>query len=694
MTMPLWRDWLFSTKTFVAAMLALYIAFAAGLPRPYWAMTAVYVVANPFSEATVSKAFDRVLGTLLGATGAVILVPLLVNAPELLMLAIALWAGGFLYIALHDRTPRNYPYLLAGYTLPLIVLPTVNAPETIFDVAVARSEEIIVGIVVAAVINTVLFPANIGPVLKASIARWLDDASSWAQEILLSRKTKLDTPLARQRLAADVSPLTAMVSQLSRSASGRDVRQYALELKGRLLLMLPLLSSIADRLHALHLELKELPPELDEATRRIASWIKTSPDPATDRIPEELRDYLRRLGPAVGDEALWPRLVQASLIARLSELIDLWQDCLILQGQIAQGSKSTGRRLMLRHRPIIGRELHYDHGLILLSVGSAVMATFIAGLAWIWSGWINGANGVAFVAIACCFFGGLDRPAPFMRKMLIWSVVAYSLTGIYLFAILPRISDFELIVFVLAPPLLLAAALTSRPELSLISLLLTTGLSGDLALQGRYSADFVSYAENGIAIVAGIIFAEVWTLLTKPFGAEFAAHRLIHAGWADLAELASGASVLDHAALNSRTLDRLVQLVPRLASDQSSTLTFVDALAELRTGYNIITLQRNRRVLSADARESLDAIFQGVAALFRKRFIDRERVSPSPSLLNDIDRTLWAVLSSARGQIRLTSLDALVGLRRSLFPLANGPADLTSQGSNTGTFNPPAVAAE
>jgi uncharacterized membrane protein YccC len=693
--MPSWRDWLFSIKTFISAMLALYIAFAAGLPRPYWAMTAVYVVANPISEATVSKAFDRVLGTLLGAAGAVILVPLLVNAPELLMLAIALWAGAFLYIALHDRTPRNYPYLLAGYTLPLIVLPTVNAPETIFDVAVARSEEIIVGIIVAAVINTVLFPTSIGPLLKASISRWLDDASSWAQEILLSRETKPDTALVRQRLAADISPLTTLVSQLSGSAGSRDAKGHAQELKGRLLLLLPILSSIADRLHALRLELKELPPDLDEATKQIAAWLKTSPDPASDQIPDELRNSLRRLEPAIGDEALWPRLVRSSLIARLSELIDLWQDCLTLQDQIAQGAKAKNQRLMLRHRPIIGREQHYDRGLLLLSVGSTVMATFIAGLAWISSGWSNGANGVAFVAIACCFFGGLDRPAPFMRKMLIWSVVAYSLTGVYLFAILPRISDFELIVFMLAPPLLLAAAFTSRPELSLISLLLTTGLSGDLALQGRYSADFISYAESGIAIVAGIIFAEAWTLLTRPFGAEFAARRLIRAGWADLAELASGVRVLDHAALNSRTLDRLVQLVPRLASDKSSTLTFVDALAELRTGYNIITLQRNRRVLPVDARETLDSIFLGVAELFRKRFIDRERVSPPANLLNnDIDRTLWAVLSSARGQIRQTSLDALVGLRRSLFPLANGPVDSNSENSGSGAFDPLTITAE
>ncbi len=128
MTKPSWRDWLFSVKTFAAAMLALYIALAFGQVRPYWAMTAVYVVANPVSGAAVSKALDRTLGTLLGAAGAIVLMALFSDAPELLTLAIAVWAGVFLYIALHDRTPRNYVFLLAGYTLPLIALPSVPCP--------------------------------------------------------------------------------------------------------------------------------------------------------------------------------------------------------------------------------------------------------------------------------------------------------------------------------------------------------------------------------------------------------------------------------------------------------------------------------------------------------------------------------------------------------------------------------------
>lgn len=96
MTFPTWRDWLFSGKAFLASMAALFIALSLDLPRPYWAMAAVYVVANPLAGATSSKGLFRALGTLIGAAASVLFVPLFVNAPVLLSLVVALWTGTLL----------------------------------------------------------------------------------------------------------------------------------------------------------------------------------------------------------------------------------------------------------------------------------------------------------------------------------------------------------------------------------------------------------------------------------------------------------------------------------------------------------------------------------------------------------------------------------------------------------------------
>jgi hypothetical protein len=61
------RDWFFALKVALAALLAMGIAFWADLPRPYWAVTSVYMVSQPLTGATTSKAAYRLYGTILGA---------------------------------------------------------------------------------------------------------------------------------------------------------------------------------------------------------------------------------------------------------------------------------------------------------------------------------------------------------------------------------------------------------------------------------------------------------------------------------------------------------------------------------------------------------------------------------------------------------------------------------------------------
>ena len=144
---------IFSLRTFAAAMLAFSIALSLGMPRPYWAMASVYITSNQLSGATWSKAAYRMLGTLIGAAATIALIPNLVNAPELLSFAIALWVGFCLYLSLIDGTPRGYMFMLSGYTAALLGLPVLSTPELTFDIVSARVQEIMLGIVCASVVS-------------------------------------------------------------------------------------------------------------------------------------------------------------------------------------------------------------------------------------------------------------------------------------------------------------------------------------------------------------------------------------------------------------------------------------------------------------------------------------------------------------------------------------------------------------
>lgn len=76
-------DWIFAIKTFLAGMLALYVAFSLNLAYPIWAVGTVFVIANPYAGMTSSKSLYRLLGTLLGAIVAVVATPFLINTPWL-----------------------------------------------------------------------------------------------------------------------------------------------------------------------------------------------------------------------------------------------------------------------------------------------------------------------------------------------------------------------------------------------------------------------------------------------------------------------------------------------------------------------------------------------------------------------------------------------------------------------------------
>ena len=177
---PSARQWLFSLKAFLAAMLALYIALWMDLPRPYWAMATVYFVSHPLTGATRSKAAYRVLGTLL-ASAAVVTVPLLVNGPVLLMAAVSLWTALLLYLSLLQRTPQLR--LPAGRLHPADRGAARGGPaEQIFDIAVARIE-IVIGIVCAGVVGSVVFPANVAR-RAGRVPPRLADAALWAGDML------------------------------------------------------------------------------------------------------------------------------------------------------------------------------------------------------------------------------------------------------------------------------------------------------------------------------------------------------------------------------------------------------------------------------------------------------------------------------------------------------------------------------
>ncbi|WP_158924309.1 FUSC family protein [Acidisphaera sp. S103] len=655
-------DWIYSLKTFASAIAALYIAMAIGLDRPYWAMATVYIVSQPLTGAMRSKAIYRLIGTAIGASATIALVPNLVDAPELLTTALAVWVGGCLYIALLDRTPRSYVFMLAGYTAALIGFPAVTTPDAIWSIALARVEEIWLGIICTTVIGTVVFPRELGPALSMRILIWAGNAFNWTEDVLAGRPD-LDKRQAHIQLAADVVELRLLGSHLAYDTSRyQTATRWVTELQKRMVLLLPLLSSINDRLGALRAE-GGMTPGLTRLLADMGVWVRAVQPPPPRSEADRMRASIARCQAETDPRAGWTDIMRGSVLQRLGQLVDLRQDMRDLRQHVEQGGGALAHPLAVHtHAP---DRQHHDRGLALLSGLAAVITVMLVCAFWIGTGWAAGGNMAALAAAACCLFAALDDPTPALKGMLLSVVIAAVAVGIGLFAILPLVHDFEMLTLVLAAFFVPVGLLIAMPATQLLGTPLGFLTATLLSLESAYAADFVTYADGSIAAILGVAGAAVVTALMRSVGAEWSARRLLRANWRDLAAIPNHREPHQRGALSALLIDRLGLLVPRLAAiGTDNELAAADVLADLRIGINMIDLQHDRDGLPLPLRAAVDDVVAGTARHFHDQVVAGRVRSPSPALLSDIDRALDAAVAMAgAGDLLLQ----LVGIRRGLF---------------------------
>lgn len=664
MTLPGWRDWAFALKTYAAAMLALFLALWIDLPRPYWALGTVYITSQVLSGATRSKAVYRVCGTVLGAAVSVVLVPNLVNEPILLSLAVALWVALCLYVSLLDRTPASYLPMLAGYTAALIGFPAAEDPGAIFDTAVARAEEISLGIVCASLAATLILPQSAAPLIVERLNHWSAEARAWIRSALAAaRAPEAAGPSQgrRLRLASDAIGLDALGLALRNEATGAERAAEAFApLRQHMLMVLPIVAAVADRVATLE-QAGALPARVRAFLSDLAAWLADEADDP-DRAAQ-LRGRIDGFEPALGRAPDWTTLLLASLAARLRDVIDLRQDLRALRGHIAAGTVPraplafayTARVRSIRHR---------DHGLAAFSAFGVFVGLLVCCAIWIATGWPDGSAAPMMGAVACCLFAAQDDPVPQILSFTNSAIVGALGAGLYLFAVLPLATSFEMLALALAPALILCGLMITQPRTAPMGMGAALNGATLLALQNGYSGDFAPFANGVIASVVGMWVGAVVTRLIRSVGAGWSARRLARINRQSLAAAADGRGTGHGLELAALMLDRVGLIAPRLASLPAEMSASVgDLLADVRVGINLVEVRRVRRRLTGPARSAVDRVLALAARQLRGR-----TGQPDSALLAALDEALDAVAGAAPSPERRAALIGLTGLRRGLFP--------------------------
>ncbi|MGE4480585.1 FUSC family protein [Acidocella sp.] len=659
--MPKPDELLFALKTFTGAMLAFYISCWLGLDNPYWSMATAFIVANPYAGAMRSKAIYRFFGTLIGGTMAVILVPMLVDAPVLLCIAMALWVGFCLYIALLDRSPRAYAFMLSGYTAALIGFPSVTDPAHVFETALTRCEEITLGIVCTTMIGTLIMPRSMGPVLARRITSWVKPGVDWASAVLAGDGESQLARDARRRLAFEATDTAMMVSQLAYDISHmQSAARQVTRLRMYVISLMPVLSSIGQRVAELK-QLGALTPPVQSVLAKTDQWIKSGETEGADALLHEIQ----KLDNEPPD---WPGLLRASLALRLEELVRISHQSRQLRRHVTDGAPPP-KNPALETEYIAITQQNRDHKFALYSAFSAMLSILLVCAIWIETAWTYGAGAAIMVGIACSFFAAQDDPAPAIAQMLRNSSIVIIGIFIYSFAILTKVVSFEELYLVLLPCGLIIGVLISRPATFGSGMALGAIGATQFALGNGYNTNLIKFANSSFSLLIGIGSALLITRIIRSVGAAWSAERLMRANWREVAAAAEARTAPDRAMLTGIMMDRLGLIMPRLAAvAMGADSAAAGALRDLRVGLNIIGLHREQWRLPPRAQAAATRVFDNLATYYR----GDPRQPPAPELALALDDCMVALIDDALAY--RAALMILSGLRSAMFPDMAPPA--------------------
>jgi uncharacterized membrane protein YccC len=494
-----WRDWLlkkpawfdhqtavaltFAVKTFAASLLALYIAFWAGLDDPRWAFLTVYVVSQPDSGLVLAKGFYRILGTIAGLLVAITLVFGLAQYGELFVAAVAIWICFCNFAARAVRNFASYGFQLAGYTVAIIGIPAALAPTAAYPLLVARFTEILLGIVCAALVSRLVLVSELSPKLVELVRALARRAESFATVLL-------DPGTDRARVTAERTELPKAYL---------DVQAMQ---------------------HSTYFESAEA-RVLDQALRGLtqaAVELCTTAEAAAGH----------RSGSLHPDDPIVSALVRAA-----DE-----RDLALARARLRDSIAAFDQGAELPEPKIACRLWSDPVPAVLIGIRSA-LAVGITSSFWFATAWPNGPAAVIVAAVVCTLLAATEQP----DKVSIAAAATVLIAAVPVFAtqfyLMPLAVDFPSMAVALAPLMLTCGFIMAQPRIGPLGLLSAVYFAFASSIDNVMTYDAVAFLNSSLAILVGIAVAVVLFATFFPETPASAGRRFRRQVFVHLSDLAS-----------------------------------------------------------------------------------------------------------------------------------------------------------
>lgn len=461
------QAWIFVAKCLLAFYLAAWFSMLFQLEQPATTMITVSIVMHPHSGMVLAKSFYRAIGTCAGSLVGLLLMSAFPQQRELFLTALALWVGICAGGAVLYRNFMSYGFVLAGYTAAIVALPAINNPYRVFDSAMMRVSEVMLGIVVAGLVSDVVLPERLRQLLRRSAREHYQHFIDFARGSLggaIPRSEMEKAHLRFVRAAVQLEDLRSSVIFEDPEARARSSRMQLLNLR---------YMAAATSFQSLHHLINRL--QRNNHPRTAGALIKLyapvgealSPSPAEQSMPRLLATRL---------EACEGKL--APLAAQLREelrqdpelLMEFDSGTMMLRRFVSELRDFTSLEATLREtQGALGGTVERvdfkranDYAAPLISVVRTFLTMITLSVFWIATGWPFGPSAMLLATI----FSGLlaTSPSPLAATANTWIGYAVGMTAAYfvVFWIMPGSDGFLMFILVTGPLLAIGPYLTTR----------------------------------------------------------------------------------------------------------------------------------------------------------------------------------------------------------------------------------------
>jgi uncharacterized membrane protein YccC len=501
----------FAIRTWLASLLALYMAFALQLDSPHWAWLTVWIVAQPRPGMMLSKSLYRVVGTVAGAIFGVILISLFAQTPELFVVALALLVAGCTVASGVLTNFRAYATVLAAYTAGIVASDAINSPDQVFFIAMARGSCVLIGIASAVLVTSIFAPHRAEDEVQVQLRGLLKDAArraaySWRGQPDVRRQ--MGKKLIDEAIALDTLIEFAAAESGAFRLQANNARSLLAHVFGIISARRSLdahlnrcgwpRSNALEIFHEVILDfLNEMPGELDRSR--------------VEELIAGLREVRRQLdllhpeettissGELVSERLVIDRL--DDLLEHLGGALEDWRD--ILEGR-------------WQREPTLVLNFHRDLRAAWINGLRAFLAVAATGAFWIGTAWPHGPLALVFVSIMMSLFSSHPRPDRVGWGFFYASLPAVVLALVCKYLVLPMESGFEFLalasgLFLLPLGLFMAYPATNGAAVAFSLVFLNVVQPGN-----PMTYDLADSINTAIAIEVGVLFGTLAYVLLFP----------------------------------------------------------------------------------------------------------------------------------------------------------------------------------